>query len=57
MHVVEETAREDQNVSTEDEHGGGGGDFSFVTFPLHFFFLKMSGKSPLQILYNWCNNN
>ena len=31
----------------------GGGIFSFVTFPLHFFLLKMSSKSPLQVLYDW----
>ena len=33
------------------------GIFSSVTFPFHFFFLKMSSKSPLQVLCDWCNNN
>ena len=30
----------------------GGGIFSLVTCPLHFFFFKMSSKSPLQVLYD-----
>ena len=35
----------------------GGGNFFFRYISLTFFFLKMSSKSPLQVLYDWCNNN